>query len=423
MSGNFITNTPLASMNALAYQGIMVTDCYTQLRDIIRHRLGDEYALLFAEPAPNPSNQSIDWYTPVQGTARPLTELSVEEQNPLRERLAHMAQEIQILANELKGAPEPTKITQGNILNLALFYPEDKSLFVVGGQPVFTCWGFGPGTLEASPQDLVRITRITPPKETESATKNEEELPIQSGPVSTKVEDESPSPVQQGTNTFGLLWWLIPLLLLLVLLWLLFTSFNGRPALIGVELFRMPLPSFCQEKEQNQLKQIEALENDAAMLRREIRELRARLDNHVAQCIPKTTVQPTPSTPERPDELVIPDKPQDMAFLQGHWRCETGLVKQRTKEPIVVEFEFDSTGKGKGRVFEKNNSCTGAARGTMTAAGELIISLDEQVCRDGSRYTKQKIMCRSGEGVGAAASCRGQNADGSEWNARFIRKF
>ena len=131
MSGNLITNTALASMHALAFQGIMVTDCYPQLRDIIRHRLGEEYALLFAEPAPNPSSQSIDWYTPVQGTARPLLDLPVEEQNPLRERLAGMAQEVQRLADELKQAPDHIKRTQGNILELGLLYPGDQCLFVV----------------------------------------------------------------------------------------------------------------------------------------------------------------------------------------------------------------------------------------------------------------------------------------------------
>ena len=424
MSGNLITNTALASMHALAFQGIMVTDCYPQLRDIIRHRLGEEYALLFAEPAPNPSSQSIDWYTPVQGTARPLLDLPVEEQNPLRERLAGMAQEVQRLADELKQAPDHIKRTQGNILELGLLYPGDQCLFVVGGQPVFTCWGFGPGTVGASAQTLTHITTITPPIITPPIKKeNEPEKgnlpPITEAAKSNTETTLPPTPGPQVSRGFGWLWWIIPLLLLLLLLWLLFTSFNGRPALLGIDLFRMPLPPFCEEKALSRQKELEALENAADALRREIKELQALLDEHVALCRPKP--EPITEPAVKPKELVIPDKPQDMAFLQGHWSCETGLVKKRTKEPIVVEFEFDSTGKGKGHVFEKNNSCTGVAQGRMTPEGELVITLDEQVCRDGSRYTKQRILCRSGEGIGAAAVCLGQNADGSRWDARFIR--
>jgi len=417
MSGNLIINTPLASMHALAFQGIMATDRYPQLRDIIRHRLGDEYALLFAEPAPNQSSQSIDWYTPVQGTARPLNDLPVEEQNPLRERLAHMAQEIQRLANELRNAPEHTKVIQGNLLDLTLLYPGDECLFVVGGHPVFTCWGFGPGTLGAEPQALCRITRLAPPPKEIPVPVVPPTPSIQPEPSSVKEEVPPPPPPQRRSGCLGLLWWLLPLLLLLLLLWLLFTSFGGRPALSGINLFYMPLPSFCQEKRLSRQEQLESLQNEATTLRTEVEALQARLDGHVAQCVPK---EPTPgNSTNRGRELVIPEKPQDMTFLRGHWRCETGLAKKRTKEPIVVEFEFDGEGKGAGRVFEKHNTCTGVAQGKMTPEGDLLITLGEQTCGDGSKYTQQEILCRKGDG---AADCLGRNADGSKWKAQFIRK-
>ncbi|MDM8215167.1 SrfA family protein [Desulfovibrio piger] len=417
MSGNLITNTPLASMHALAFQGIMVTDCYPQLRDIIRHRLGPDHALLFAEPAPNPSSQSIDWYTSLQGTARPLTDLPADEQNPLREKLLGMAQEIQSLAQELQKAPEHTKVTQGNILALALAYPSEECLFVVGEHPVFTCWGFGPGTPGAEPQSLCRITRLAPPPE--PPAKEEPTQPEQ--PSQPAKEDvPPPPPAQRGSRRLGLLWWLIPLILLLILLWLLFTSFGGRPALTGINVLQMPLPSFCQKDAQARQEQLESLQAEAADLKKEVEELRMRLDEHTAKCVPTPASQPAPVPPAKEEELVIPDKPQDMAFLQGHWRCETGLVKKRTKEPIVVEFEFDSTGKGTGRIFEKHNTCSGAVWGKMTPEGDLVITLEKQTCGDGSSYTQQAIHCRNGDG--AAANCRGYNADGSGWNARFIRK-
>ena len=143
MSTNFIVNTPRHQVNALAFQGTMVIDCYHQLRDMLRRQFNDsEYISLFAEPSPNEGNQSIDWYTPLQGTIRPLSELPPEEQNALRERLNQMAQKLRTFAEELKSSSVHSKIARGNILELALLYPDDGCLFVAGNQPGITCWGF-----------------------------------------------------------------------------------------------------------------------------------------------------------------------------------------------------------------------------------------------------------------------------------------
>lgn len=222
---------------------------------------------------------------------------------------------------------------------------------------------------------------------------------------------EAPAAPLPRKRTLQWLWWLLPLFLLGILIWLLLTAFGSRPALSGLTLFHAPLPPFCTTGEKLQ-DRLAARERELAMLETELAALHARLDNHVAQCRPRQDAAPEQA-------LVIPKKPQNMSFLQGQWRCETDLVNRRTREPIVVEFSFDGNGAGTGQIFEKNRRCTGAAQGTLTREGTLRITLAEQDCGNGSAYERQEILCRDTNGV---AHCQGQNADGSSWNARFLKK-
>lgn len=143
MNGTLITSTPKSSMHALACQGIMVASCYPQLRDMLRKKLGDDYVLLFAEPMPNSADNSIDWYTPVQGAVQRLDALPEAAQDRLRDTLAQMAAEIRRYADELRQSPDSAKQTRGEILRLALHYPGEERIFVVGDQPVFTCGATG----------------------------------------------------------------------------------------------------------------------------------------------------------------------------------------------------------------------------------------------------------------------------------------
>ncbi len=408
MNGNFIVTTPKHQMHALAYQGIMVTDCHAQLRDMLRNRLGDEYVLLFAEPAFNAADNTVDWYSPVQGPIRRLTDLPPEEQNTLRDRLAHMAKELHLFAEELRHAPESAKNTRGNVLELALRYPDESCLYVIGGQPVFTCWGYGPGTPGAEPQDLCRLTRLTAAQPAAPAP----EAPAQPQPAAAVP----PAPEPPRRSGLGWLWWLVPLLLLLLLLWVLFTSFGAWPALSGNALFHAPALPFGQADTAalNSRRQANmALEQDIAALR-------TRLGEHAALCLPekKGTEPSKPAkTPAQQEELVIPEKTDDMAFMLGRWRCETGLVNSATNEPIVVEFQFDSKGKGIGMVYEKNDRCQGDAQASLTPEG-LHVTLGVQQCAKGGTYSRQDIDCRNQNG---AAHCQGKNQSGDPWDAQFFR--
>lgn len=400
MSGTLIVSTPKSAMHALAFQGILPSGSFPQIRDMLRAKFGDEYVLLFAEPAENAASGTIDWYSPVQGQPRPLSALAPEQAALVRERLAHMGGEILRYAEELALSPDPLKVTRGNILRLSLSYPGDDALFVVGDQPVFTCWGFGPGTPGVEPANLSRLA--VPP----AATAADGATP----PPPPPPPSVTPGPVAgaRAGCLSRLLPFLLPLALLGLLLFVLFSSFGGLPAVGGHALFHFSGPEFLAAPPSRQG------EIDALMA--ELPALLEKAQTHAALCRPAQTARPAPD-PKR--QLVIPENARNTEFLAGRWLCDTGLANKRTGEAVAFEFSFDSQGKGRGIVHERGDQCVGEAT-AQVRDGALLIALGPQHCRASSvDYAAVRIECRNA--TGRETLCMGVNDDGSTWDADFRR--
>lgn len=406
MTGTLIASTPKSSMHALAYQGITASSCYAQIRDMLLRKFGDEYMLLFARPAENTGNGEIDWYSPVQGPVRKLSDLPEEERRPIEQTLLNMANEIHAYAEELIHSDDRLKITRGNILRLALSYPDRNALYVVGEQPVFTCWGFGPGTPGVEPENLWRLAPASAGKIQKPA--EQQESPPRSGVPAT--------PISAGQ---GCLWWLLPLLLLLLLFCLLCGAFGNVPALSGHALFSVPGFGFPGPEGREQ-KKIESLSG-------EIDQLKSRLKSHMALCLPKSgkvdgelpqEARKGNALPSMP-KLVIPEHADDAGFMEGRWLCETGLASSMTNEPIKVYIRFGSDGKGNAITYEKNDKCVGDASASMQGS-ILRIEVGASTCeKSGHRYNAVSIDCRNV--VGNQTECYGHYADGNNWSANFVR--
>lgn len=228
MNGTLIASTARGDMHPLAYQGILATDCHHQIASILRSRLGDAHVLLFAEPVFDPGRDIVDWYTPVQGTPVRLTELPGPRQAQVRATILKMAGEILALARQLKDTGDNSRVLSGNIIELALRYPGEDCIYLVGEQPVLLCWGFGPATAGAKPQDLSRLVTPAGPviaPQTPPAGAPEAELvppPPGSDPSS---RDAQPTPIP-GRPVGRAVWprWLAAILALLLLGLLLLSS-------------------------------------------------------------------------------------------------------------------------------------------------------------------------------------------------------
>lgn len=393
MTGNLIVTTPKSAMQALAFQGIMAYSSFPQIRGMLLNKFGDEYVLLFAKPVENSNTGEIDWYTPVQSTAKKITELPEEEKEKACSRLRQMGSEILAFAEELIHSNDPHRVTRGNILKLALAYPSDDALYLVGQQPVFTCWGFAPGSPGVEARNLARIA--TPAK-----------------PVITpkhKPPLEEPKVATAATNKRGCLWWMLCAVPLLLLFMLLFGSFGPLPALSGHTLFNLPDGGI--------LPKTESRKDEIAELKSQIDTLKKDVEKHAALCLPPKAKAETPKTPAVPESLVIPEDAEDASFMEGRWLCQTGLANTRTRESVKVAFSFGANGLGEAIIIERNNQCKGPARASLEG-GNLHIDIDELQCqRPGVSYGKMAIDCENSRGN--AAFCKGVNSDGTTWDAVF----
>ncbi|SDF37898.1 SrfA family protein [Desulfovibrio legallii] len=424
-------------MRALASQGIFATDCYDQLHALVLRRLGEEHAALLAEPQHNTQNDSVDWYAAGQGPATPLAELPAEEADALRARAGELARDIQNLAAGLTTDAQARQALAGQMLRLALQHPESEDLWRVDGRPVLINWGFAPGSGSAQPQDLTRLGPAAPPP----------------------LAAATPAAAAAAP---GCLPWLLPLLLLLLLLWLLGAALGLLPS---------PLPAGCTPTDRTALT---AEEQKSAALDDELALLWRQLQERAAQCRPVTppvaakTPEPkapepevvtpffgeTPETPPEPvkpkeqpkpkpqpketpkpveqpkpqkkknEDLTIPQdaaKKKDLSFLEGCWSSETGLYSHPSNEPIVAEYCFDKSGKGRRFVRERNGQvCSGTATARFQGSN-LQFESGQARCPRGGTYVPQKVECTGSEN---STQCKGKELGGAnlKWNARFKRK-
>ena len=441
-------------MRALASQGIFATDCYEQLKAILQQKLGADHAALLAEPQHNAEGNSVDWYAEGSGPAVPLTELSEPEAQALRAQAGALAADIAGLAKDMTADAQARQALSGQLLRLALQHPADEDIWSVNGKPVLINWGFAPGSVGAQPQDLTRLGGVLPP--------------APPAPVA------APMPVPVAPRS-GCLPWLLPLLLLLLLLWLLGAALGLLPS---------PLPAGCMPVDRSALEaekqKAAANEDQLALLWRQLQE-RAALCKPVTPPVtpptpkvepkkeeakqpepevvepffgetpveppkvaeaPKPQPKPKPEpkqeppkvdppkqeppkpAPKKNDNLAIPEdaaKKNDLTFLEGCWTSETGLYSHPSNEPIIAEYCFDKSGKGRRFVRERNGQvCSGSASARFQG-NQLQFDSSQARCPRGGTYVPQKVECNGQEN---STQCKGRELGGAnlKWDARFKRK-
>ena len=403
MATNLIVTVSKSAIHSLAHQGILVHESFYQVRDLVRAHLGDAYALLFAEPSLSKDGGLIDWYTPVQGTAKRLVDLPEEEQRTARSATVRMAQDIARVAAELKHSGIAAQVTRGTILELALQYPDDSCIYLVGEQPLFTCWGFGPGTPGAQPQDLTRLGQAAVPPKV---------------PTPQATPANPPLTTQQQRRSFSWLW-LVPLLLLLPLIFLLTASFGDKAPLLSIPGVKFTLPPAPPWPWGGDTPKSSA---EVETLRAAIQDLEQKVRDRAEQC-PREASSPDargasgqqgpPPVMRTEPSLRVPDaKPSDMHFLRGRWLCDRGLFSKADGQPLVLLYDFDSNGKGRATVRQNGRAdCVGPAVASMNAPGVLIIEVERQICPDGRSYAAETIECKGNP----MAMCSGRSGKGNDW--------
>ncbi len=206
--------------------GLPIYELMEQIRVELRRAVGEEHALLFAEPNPNADTGQIQWYASREGTARPLVGLADEERQAAEVRLAQLTTEIEAHTARLNQSRNPQDQHIAKVLGDALEIPREEDIFVVGGQPVIAAWGHalrGPGAKRQILAALAERVKPSPPPPkplvpdagASASTQVDADAtdgPAPVAPLATKNEEE-----EKKRRRFGWLFWLGLLLLILLL--------------------------------------------------------------------------------------------------------------------------------------------------------------------------------------------------------------
>ncbi len=303
MSSRRLAASSRNELEALRYQGIAATDGYAQIYAIAAS-LSPEHALLFAEPMHDASGGTTDWYTAATGDIRSFAELSPAEQEWTRSRTAELAGGINALAERLKNSNEGPKVIRGNVLALALRFPNASHIYLVGSQPVVTCWGFVPAQAGVAPEDMVRAGAARP-------------APARPEPEPEPTAAPAAAPVVAAAAT-SFAWWkallyiLLGLLLLAGLLCAAFLLFG--PGGCAPEYLQKYAPGCAEKKPETESVQVPpeilaALNDERKQeddLRKEVEHLRIKLVERAAMCVRE---EPKPPVVEEPKPEPVVEAP------------------------------------------------------------------------------------------------------------------
>ena len=452
-------------MRPLAFEGILVTNCYAILRKFLaqnaaflkQHGMPDAASLL-AEPAFDAATGQINWYTTINGLLHPISYLPPKDQILVRAKIdKYLATFRELIKSE---AGKENK-TASSLLALAIQHPSEQDIYVHDLTPVLINWGFEASSLSAVPGNAA-----VPQAGAAAAVPG------------TTVPPVSPQVVTKHTS--GWAGWIPPFILLLLLLWLNLAALDILPSPLPASLFHQDVSTDQEEARSRGLQE-------------QTQNVYAKLLARCLQCQPKQPAAETPAekpaaAPEQPKEdpvqpaealkpvpdekeptaeaakpeseeepveeikplaqneipnfgdpavlpaeqtpkgsaMQIPEdaaKNNDLSFLEGCWRSVTELHNSVTGEPVEAEYCFQSNGEGLRRVIGKNGGiCSGSASANFSGS-KLVITGGKASCKHGPSFVRQKVQCR---GTGSSTHCSGQEIFRgritNRWDAVFIRK-
>ncbi len=487
----YLTTTNLNEHHALAWQGSDAFASFELIRRLVTSHLSPIHGALFAQPLPDDVHRKADWYflppgseagtLPNQsdelgGQAARLVDLPPHLQNPIRAQLACMGQDIYNLSQTLKNSPDSNQRTAGVLLEMALTFPGEEFIYTVNNSPVLASWGFTSGSAAAGPEMLSRLRPVAAPVYAAAAN-----TPTSStNAAGTGVEPPTVQ-TEDRVHKFPLLWALLAFLVgALVLLFLL--NFINPADFVPSGCTRAPLPVQNATEDRtlsDKLIQEQALE---PALRAELERLRRELELRLAQCEPAPDItqiqgnstpspaldippeeevppvpelalpelpefesapeavpyadakqipeQPTPPKQET-NNLEIPEDPQDLSFLQGCWDAPTGLINVNNRLPIIIEYCFDASGKGRVKITELDkrggkpmHNCEGSAIARMKG-NRLEIDDHGAKCPDKNNYRGNHVTCFRDKNGDTVCSGRSKGKSRRKWGPvpfREIRK-
>jgi hypothetical protein len=325
----------LSDHEALGVGGDPIYRAAEQIRTLLQKELGEPVAKIFAIPVRNDKTNELDWYSPIEGSALRLQQLSPEEQAKIKEIIATRFASIDQFGSRLKNeiGTEAAR-TYASLLDSAKSYPNDDQIFVISGQPVITFWGF-------KNNPLSRASGLTA------------NLPASVSPLSLE-QSVNQSPKRSWWQRFG--WWLVLAALLLF----------GVPAVL--KSCGTDFPLYKQNADPQNCSQPDTSSN----CKEEI------------------------ASPKAKEQVLTPEalKRNDLSVFEGKWVLSSDLVNITTGQKISVILDLDKSGQGTGYVFDNTEGkCSGASRVSIGGSETFQVNQDSMRCSSGRGWVGNVYSC------------------------------
>lgn len=415
---------------ALGADGQNVINTYDQISRALAQKLGPRHADFLAEPISR--GGAIDWYANFDSTETPLrlAEMTPERRDAAHGRIEELRGDILAWATTLRQSATAAERSLGDLLVKALRIPHEDHVWLVGDQPVLTFWGFVPddafGDHDVLRGIVDRRRSIGERHTRDGASRRRPEsgvAALQNGPdpVADNTTDGATGEVVRRSRwpSRAALGALLALSLVAIVWQLLRACAIGLPvSLTGWIVDFCPAtasPAVLAEIEANRIKQ-DLLQAEYAALQREAERKRQA-------CV--ASPKPPPRPPSQEGTMIIPDDPDNLAFLEGCWTSTGGLRVSRTTKPVSNRYCFGATGAGTLTItyVDTGEACVGSLSATRRGSTVTIDGTEARCPRSGY-FVPTHAVCRPGDGGVAQCDVNGLDDNGRPVvipNIRFVR--
>lgn len=145
MTGVLLNSGDLQKYSPLGDEGQPVYSVATQLREVIRARVGSAAANCLAIPKVNESRSTVDWYASQNGAVVPWSAATPEEQAAALASLDRYKQAVLTSLSAISGVSGREQQIIQSLKDKVFTHPDNSCVFLVNGEPVLTFWGFHVG--------------------------------------------------------------------------------------------------------------------------------------------------------------------------------------------------------------------------------------------------------------------------------------
>ena len=331
----------LSDHEALGVGGDPIYRAAEQIRTLLQKELGEPVAQIFAIPVRNDKTNELDWYSPIEGSALRLQQLSPEEQITIKEIIATRFASIDQFGSRLKNeiGTEAAR-TYASLLDSAKSYPNDEQIFVINGQPVITFWGFKNNPLSKASGLTANLAAPMAP------------LPLE--------QSANQSPKRSWWQRFG--WWLVLAALLLF----------GIPAVL------------------------KSCGTDFPLYKQNVDPQNCPQPDNSASCKEEVKPVEVPPPPKAKEQVLSPEalKNKDLSVFEGKWVLSSDLVNITTGQKISVILDLDKSGQGTGYVIDNTEGkCSGATRVSISGPQKFQVTQDNMRCSSGRGWVGNVYSC------------------------------